>query len=178
LTEDEARALGHSLPPELARVLDQAGYDGDFDAAEFYERARRRDDAPIGVARERVDVALRALGDCLPADERARLLRVLPEAIGRQLVPPDYGAPPEHRARPHAPVVNTLAHGRPGSLHPVAESAPARGQTHSVAANDDPHGETKLSSARGMTQERWRESLATGHPPAERPIAEASDDEE
>jgi hypothetical protein len=45
--------------------------------------------------------------------------------------------------------------------------------SHSVAANDNPHGDTKLSSSRGTTQEREHETLAEGHPSSKRSISEA-----
>jgi hypothetical protein len=45
--------------------------------------------------------------------------------------------------------------------------------SHSVAANDNPHGETKLSSSRGTTQEREHETLAEGHPGAKHPLSDA-----
>jgi hypothetical protein len=52
-------------------------------------------------------------------------------------------------------------------VEPDAASLSAtRSHAHSVAASRDPHGEIKLSSARGLTQEREHESLAT----AQRPV--------
>jgi hypothetical protein len=101
----------------------------------------------------------------------------LPKPIGDQLVPQDFPEPPPHAQAVHASPLSTLAHGRPGSLHPIAEAAPASGHAHSIARNDDPHGDTKLSSSTGLTQERLRESLATGRPPGpERSVSEANDD--
>lgn len=180
LTDDEAGALASSLPDELARVVEQSEHDdfaGDFDADELYERVRHREKVPAGVAREHVNIVLQALGSALDDSVRQRLVRALPSEIGQQLVPMTFGAPPPYATGMHAPPLTTLAHGRPGSRHPVSEAAPDRAHTHSVARNADPHGETKLSSSHGLTQERHRESLATGHPPAPaRPIAEADDD--
>jgi hypothetical protein len=57
----------------------------------------------------------------------------------------------------------------------MSESAPHSAQSHSVVCEANPHGETKISSARGMTQERLDESLATAHPDEHRTIAKASD---
>jgi uncharacterized protein (DUF2267 family) len=180
LMDDEALALAACLPEELARPLEQSEYseyDGDFDATEFYERVRRRERASRGASKEHVNVALQALGANLDETLRARLTRVLPKAIGDQLVPQHFGEAPPHVPASHVPELSTLAHGRPGSRHPIAEAAPPRGQTHSVARNDEPHAETKLSSSPGLTQERHRESLATGRPPEpERPVAEAKDE--
>jgi hypothetical protein len=110
--------------------------------------------------KEHVDVVLRALGEILDADVRARLRRALPEALARQLEVPEHGEPPPYGPPRSAPP-HTLASGRPGSRHPLSEGAPSRGHEHSVARNSDPHAETKLSSAHGLTQERFGESLAT-----------------
>jgi uncharacterized protein (DUF2267 family) len=165
LTDDEALALTACLPEELARVVEQSEYgdDGDFDAAEFYERVSRRENTSASVAREHVNVVLQALGAELDDALRRRLVRALPKPIGEQLIPADFGEPPPHRHPAHAARVSTLANGRPGSRHPIAEAAPSRGHAHSIACNDDPHGETKLSSSKGLTQERLDETLASGH---------------
>ena len=45
----------------------------------------------------------------------------------------------------------------------------------SVAANEDPHGDTKLSSTSGLTQERLHETLATAKPDTHRIIGESKD---
>jgi uncharacterized protein (DUF2267 family) len=178
LTDDEAAALSKALPAELAPVLDRSEYDGDFSAADFFERTRRRLPASPspGKVREAVEVVLQALGTELDEESRGRLVRALPVDLSRHLVPIELGEPRPHMPRPPAHVLTTLATGRPGSQHPLAESAPAPGHTHSVAANDAPHAETKLSSARGLTQERHEESLATGRPPQPaHPVTETSD---
>lgn len=164
LTDDEASKLASRLAPELARIVDGEDYDSDFDAAELYERVRQRTGAAPGLAREQTDIVLRALGEVLDEPELVRLARVLPEPIVRGLrgreeveVPPHRSAAPARRS--------TLAEGKPGSSHPIAEAAPPSGHLHSVARNEDPHAETKLSSSRGLTQERFGETLATGSPP-------------
>jgi hypothetical protein len=66
----------------------------------------------------------------------------------------------------------TLAEGRPGSHHPLSEARPERAHSHSVVRADNPHGDTKLSSAVGFTQEREQETLAAGHPGSDRPLSE------
>lgn len=57
----------------------------------------------------------------------------------------------------------TLSEGRPGSRHPISEARPTQRQQHSVE-DDNPHGDTKVSSATGLTQEREHETLAEGEP--------------
>lgn len=180
LTDDEAAALASSLPNELARVVEASDHDeftSDLGADELYDRVRRREKVPAGIAREHVNIVLQVLGSALEDDVRQRLVRGLPRELGQQLLPSSYGEPPPYATGAHAPPLNTLASGRPGSRHPVSEAAPDRAHAHSVARNASPHSETKLSSSHGLTQERHRESLASGHPPAPlRPIAEADDE--
>jgi uncharacterized protein (DUF2267 family) len=172
LTEEEAAALAAELPEPLARIVREAGFVGLVDAAELYERARRHartagDTArPPGRAREQTQIALHALGEALGPDARGRLVRSMPHEIGQDLWPPEEGAPAPHGAVPGGAPLDTLAAGRPGSKHPVASSRPSQAQSHSVVREKNPHGETKLSSARGLTQERFSESLAEGRPPS------------
>lgn len=59
---------------------------------------------------------------------------------------------------------NNLASGRPGSRHPLSEAKPNGGQSNSVVESTNPHGDTKLSSSKGLTQEREKEDLAEGQP--------------
>lgn len=164
LTYDEANALSARLPEQLARILDDCEYEGDFDATELYERVARRANVPTRIAREEVDIVLRVLGERIDEELRQRLARALPHPIALRFQPSDVAEPPPHWPVAHAPT-STLATGRPGSRHPLSEAAPSSGHTHSVAQNDNPHEETKLSSSHGLTQERFDETLATGRPP-------------
>jgi hypothetical protein len=157
-------------------MLDQSEYDGDFSASDFYERSRRRIRATPGRTREAIEVVLRVLGDQLDEARRDRLIRTLPPDVGRHLAPLELGEPPPYGSKSPAHVLTTLAAGRPGSRHPLSESSPPAGHAHSVAKNGEPHAETKLSSAHGLTQERHDESLATGRPPEPlHPVAKTSD---
>ncbi len=109
------------------------------------------------------------IGEALPADWSALL--TAPEPV--------VGARPRVRAvaAPEAPVHTrqTLASGRPGSLRPLASSRPAEAHRHSIAAHDDPHGETKLASAPGTRRDRREDTLARGRPGSEHPLSEADD---
>lgn len=177
LLDDEARALAEELPAELAAVVTDVDYDGDFDSSELYERVRRRERAGASRGLEVAEIVLGALGAVLEPDRRRKIARGLPEGArevfsGRIA----HGEPPPHAVPSHAPKMTTLATGRPGSAHPVSESAPPSGHTHSVACSPVPHEETKLSTTRGPTQERFRETLAEGKPPGPaRPVAETKD---
>jgi uncharacterized protein (DUF2267 family) len=179
-TNDESRALATMLPDELGHVLDAASHESDFDASELYRRVWRRDGRlSLGMAKEHADIVLRALGDALDDDLRGRLVRALPPPTQDLWRAPVRGAPPPHpqASSKRAPPVTTLAIGHPGSRHPLSESAPPAGHSHSIARSDEPHADTKLSSSHGLTQEDLGETLATGHPPGPaRPISEANDD--
>jgi hypothetical protein len=52
----------------------------------------------------------------------------------------------------------------------MSEATADRAHADSVARSDAPHEDTKLSSARGTTQERLHETLAEGRPGPRRPI--------
>jgi hypothetical protein len=81
---------------------------------------------------------------------------------------PDQVRPSE---RPDNRWDNTLASGRPGSRHPISDARPNRAHAHSVARSDNPHGDTKLSSSHGFTQERENETLADGRPGPKRTLS-------
>lgn len=175
LVEDEARALAEVLPEGLARIVQGSEYDSDFDADELFERVRRRERAEGARAREDAEIVVAALGECLDDDRKRRIARGLPELVAELLRGgPEIGAPPPHAVAPHGPPIPTLASSRPGSTHPLSEAAPPSGHAHSVARNPSPHAESKLSAAKGLTQERLEETLGTGRPPGpDRPLADA-----
>ncbi|MBS1122989.1 MAG: hypothetical protein H6Q90_5217 [Deltaproteobacteria bacterium] len=122
---------------------------------------------PVGHAREVVASVCHVLGEQLSDDVLSRLQRALPESVAAFAVRPVPGLSltASRAARRH----DTLAEGRPGSHAPVSSARAERTQQASVAA-DNPHGDAKLSSSPGSTQEREHETLAEGHP-ATHPIA-------
>ena len=166
LVEDEAQALAQVLPDELAKIVVTSDYDSDFTADELFERVRRREHVSGARAREEAEIVLGVLGDCLSADRRRRIARGLPGVAAELLLgEQELGDPPPYAAAARPPNVATVASSRPGSTHPLYEAAPPAGHTHSVARNPSPHEETKLSAAKGLTQERLEETLGTGRAP-------------
>jgi uncharacterized protein (DUF2267 family) len=177
LTSEEAQWLAQELPEPLSRVLLEASYESDFTVHEFFERVAQHEKVRPGIAVERVQVVCRAIAEILSAEALRRLKVHLPE-YASLFCPPELTAPPDQayvlkRAEPDD---RTLAGGRPGGSRPISESRPGsrrplsearpdRAHTHSVARSSEPHAETKLSSTRGLTQEREHESLATGKAP-------------
>jgi uncharacterized protein (DUF2267 family) len=174
LVDDEAKVLAEVVPDEIAESIEESEYDSDFGTEELFERVRRREHISASRARENAEIVLLALGECLSAERRRRVARGLPEQAAELLLGArELGEPPPHPSARHASS-RTLAEARPGSKHPLSEAAPPQGHTHSVAVNPAPHAETKLSAAKGLTQERLGETLGTGHPPSSaRPIADA-----
>ena len=171
LTPDEAERCKRRLPRELGVLLVGRYPALVFGMDELAARVARAEHAMPGVAREHVEAVCTVIGEALGAETRMLLAGRLDFGLGRlfTLPPkPTRPPPPRKRGRRHP---STLAEGRPGSEHPISEARPSRAQTHSVAANDDPHAETKLSSSRGLTQERLDETLAAGRPPTKRSIA-------
>jgi uncharacterized protein (DUF2267 family) len=164
LTSEEASAVARELPEPCASVVRRAHFQGVIDACDFYERARRHAGAEPGRAKEQTQIALRALGDALDVEGRRRLRRSLPSDVAELLDSPQYGEPPPYSE----PGSSSLASGRPGSRHPVAESRADRTQQDSVVRDANPHGDTKLSSSRGLTQERTGTTLAEGDDRARR----------
>ncbi len=119
-------------------------------------------------ALEHLQIVGRALAEQLDPALLAQLRGELPDELG-ELLDETRGRSAETPSVHHA---RTLAEGRPGSRRSLSASAPgserpisgARPDSphrHSVA-EQNPHGDTKLSSAAGSTQEREQESLATG----------------
>ncbi|MDB4937733.1 MAG: hypothetical protein JWP87_4705 [Labilithrix sp.] len=164
LVADEAKALAEAMPEELAGLIEDQ-YDSDFSEHELFDRIGRRERARPSRAREEAEIVLAVLGECLSDDRRRRIARGLPGLAGELMRGErELGEPPPHREASHAPEPTTLASSRPGSMHPVSESAPPSGHAESVARNPSPHADTKLSGAKGLTQERLEETLATGKP--------------
>ena len=179
LVDDEARALADLLPGELAESLEGVEYDSDFGTDELFERVRRRLHTTPARAREDAEIVLAVLGDAIGHDDRRRrIAHGLPERAAEiWLGNRELGEPPPYRSVSRGPAIATLASARPGSTHPLSESAPPAGQSHSVARNASPHEETKLSGAKGLTQERLDDTLGAGRPPGPaRPVADAGRD--
>ncbi len=172
---DEARVmLADALPQRVAKVLRAHRYGGPFDVGVLYDRVARREGVALGVAREHVQVVCRVLGELLPEQVARTLEAALPSSFAELFRRPSAGRPPPHREREVSPALNTLASGKPGSLHPLSDARPPGAHSNSVVREANPHEDTKLSSASGMTQERTDESLASGSP-RRRTIADAHD---
>jgi uncharacterized protein (DUF2267 family) len=169
LRDEERAALAREIPRSLRSLLDRAAYAGDFDRDELFARVARHGALDRGRALEYAEIVCEALATELPWDLLARLRRELGPSIASLLVEPER---PPVVATASPPSGSTMASGRPGSRHPVSEARLDRAQTGSVVRAANPHADTKLSSARGLTQERLEETLASGQPGAVRSLSE------
>jgi hypothetical protein len=173
-------AIAAGLPSvdrdELARVfpieldeLDELDVLGEMTDHDVFARVARELHLPLGAAIELTEAVLQVVGASVDPSLRARLGQHLPRTLAAHLEGRPYSEPPPRFSRPRAeepaPPRTTLSSGRPGSTHPVSESTPRTAHQHSVAENPEPHADTKLSGARGLTQERLHETLGEGAPP-------------
>lgn len=174
LHPQDISAVANVLPGRFARALHTRSWPGDFELEELFRRVARAEGVNLGFAREHVLSTCRALGEMLGDEARRTVQRSLPAPFAALFAPYDAeGAPAPY----HAPAGehHTLATGRPGSTHTIAESRPPIAQSHSVVREKNPHADTKVSSAHGLTQERLDESLATARPDDHHTIAGSKD---
>jgi hypothetical protein len=98
-------------------------------------------------------------------DHLGELLLELPTALSPHVVHHDGHARTLAQGRPGS--ARPLSEAAPGSTHPLHSDKPRTAQSGSVARAHNPHGDTKISSAQGSTQEREHETLAEGKPRAD-----------
>jgi uncharacterized protein (DUF2267 family) len=149
----------HLLPSALVEPATSPSRAPAESAMRFYARVAEREDVELGFAIEHAQCVCRALAETLREDELHHLASRLAPEIAALLSVTEPAAPELIRDRPR-PTRHTLAEGSPGSRRPLSEAAPERAQGESVARSDNPHGDTKLSSTAGTTQEREAETLA------------------
>lgn len=175
LPNGERAALAEVLPDALTGIIRNCSHHPTPNLGDFFEHVRQREGTSLGFAKEHAEVVCRVLSESLPDDVVRRVAAALPATFGdlfRSLPTPE--SPPAHRIVP-GPHHHSLATGKPGSLQPLSEAHPPGAHAHSVVCETNPHGDTKVSSTKGTTQERERESLATNEPQSRRTIADSSD---
>jgi uncharacterized protein (DUF2267 family) len=161
-------ALLNELPQAVRRGIQIEDDRADEDLV--YERVQAITSVPLGRAREHAQIVMRALGEFLSDDVRIRVMDDLPASVSDLFRHQTVEQPPPHEVSGEG---HTLATGKAGSRHPISEANADTTQTHSVAREKNPHGDTKLSSAHGLTQEDAGESLATSRPDERRKISKA-----
>jgi hypothetical protein len=158
------------LPDEALKALRSPREEPDVLDVDAVSRAvSERLGVPLSHAAELVPSVCRVVDEALDEEGRHHLRRNLPDSLVQTF----------ERSKPHeatrlAGVGHTLADGEAGSRRPVSEADVA--EEDSVAADDDPKGDTKLSGAKGIAQERRRRTLAEGKPGSTRSIADKKSD--
>lgn len=156
LSSDEADALSRELSPDLRPLVQRYALALPLDRNAFFEEVAARELVAVGFAVEHAECVCTVLAERMSPDLRERLQRHLPllASLFELRDEPPADVPPLVHG-------STLASGRPGSRHPLCEARPERAQAHSVARNDNPHAETKLSSSRGVAEDREGRTIAT-----------------
>jgi uncharacterized protein (DUF2267 family) len=173
LAPEDAAALARALPSLAAPAPARRDPSSAQLLADLHARIAASEGVSLGRAVEQVRAVCLTVADALELEQRLLLERRLP-ADWAQLFALETRAPPADAPRGTPPGRgHTLATGRPGSQHPLAEGYPPRAQSDSVVTSENPHADTKLSSAAVSTDE---EALATGRPGATDSIAEAKDE--
>ena len=142
---DRAR-LAAALPITLAEALDSERAQGlDFGPDELYAQVGSTAGLPLAHAVEYAQVVLTLLAARFDADLMTFIAHRVPPSIDALLHPPVRDASPPPPS--HVGQGRTLASGRAGASTPLAEAAPKDAQSHSVAANPDPHADSRLAAA-------------------------------
>src|SRR5690606_23358935 len=132
---------------------------------------------PEGFAKEQTEVVAQLFAQHLD-DGVFNLLRArLPDSVASSvegLRASPRSAPISRGDLEKVGVGRTLSTGRPGSGRPISESNPSAPHQHSVAASDNPHADTKLSSASSALNAGH--DLATGKPGSDKPVADYKGD--
>ncbi len=176
LSIDEGRVVASLLPPPLADAMERGAErnyrPGDIDDA--IDAIEDREDVGTSAAREHLTAACEILGTRAGEGDALAIEARLPPWLAEMMEARRHFDPPPRRERPdpaRASGPETLATGRPGSQHPLSEAKPDIAEAGSIAKSDNPHEETKLSSTKGLMQERLGETLATGKPGSRRSIS-------
>jgi uncharacterized protein (DUF2267 family) len=167
LSRSECEALAEALPAGFVEPLRRAELDAGFEVDDLYACVAREERVTIGFAKEHAVSVCQVVAEALSDEALGRLERALPRSIATLFERGSTASDLPPRATSRG---GTLAEGRPGSSHPISEARPERAHGESVARAENPHGDTKLSSSRGLTQEREGESLATGRPGSSHPL--------
>ena len=173
LLASDRDALADALPPVLRDALCSRPSDQDYDLEEFYERLADEEGLNAGKAREMGQVVGRVLARAIDGELTKRLKVRLPDEYRELFVNPHEAAKSPDRPLSHKAEANdrTLARGRAGSEKPVSESKPPAGQRGSVAAQENPYEETKISTGHESSEED-EETLAGGKPGSDRPVSD------
>lgn len=160
LSESARQLVADEIPAPLADALDEGSISLPLDESVLGPGMS------AGRAHELVASVCRVLAEELSTDAIERVIEAVPADVGALFAESGPSSRAPHEAQRHA----TLADGAPGSEHPISEARPRNAQRASVA-EADPHGDIKIASATGTTQERAHETLAENTEGADRTLA-------
>ena len=171
----DAQAIAARLPRPWAPLLAR-GQGQDFTVDGLYTRVGNRAGLSRLEALEQTQVVCQVLSDALDETGRQHLVLHLDDEwrrlfAPRQVTPPEFALHGASKRHVVAGAGNTLATGRPGGHHPLSEAT--LGHRGSVVGSADPHADTRISSARGLSAERDGSTLASGRPGGTRPLSES-----
>lgn len=155
-----ALELAGELPPALGAQLTEVERGQDCTLESVLDRVMARNGVTRGVALEQLGVLCSTVAELVRPEVVERLRGALPWRVARLLLASERPAelPP---AVHHDPSRRSLAEAAAASSRPLFAARPDRAHSESVVRSLNPHGDTKLSSATGLTQEREEETLAT-----------------
>ncbi|MGC4117247.1 MAG: DUF2267 domain-containing protein [Myxococcales bacterium] len=168
----DARQVSSELPAPLGEALRRRSRAGEFSLSELFRRVAEREGVSLPFAREHAVSVCLELGAWLDAEVAVHLRERLPTDFAELIEPPPRLEAPEREPPVHGRDT-TLSGGRMGSQHPLSEGRADRAQSQSVVRSDNPHADTKLSSAEGLAQERAGRTLAEGHPGSDHSLSDS-----
>lgn len=163
------RVLAQALPSTLAAAVEPGPAAQELDLDALYAAVERRARLTRSHAIEAVQAVLESLARGLPDDVATLVRKELAPSIAERFAPEATEPEPPPHVHVHPPWTHvrgpTLSTGRPGAGAPLSESRADRAHRGSVAAAANPHGDTKLSTAHGTTQEQDDRTLSEAGPP-------------
>ena len=165
--------IAAQLPPGLAAAVQRPSPSAALRASDLYAQLATSGEISLGSAVEHAKAACSALAEFVDAEARSLLARRLPPAWAALFSPVTFATERDVSAGTLPGHGHTLATGRPGSRRPLAEAAPSAAQSDSVVTADNPHGDSKLSSATDLAETT---RVATARSGADYSIAEARDE--
>jgi len=148
LSTPDRSFLADQLPAPLAAAVQQPTPSAALTPSDLYAQLATSGEISVGLAIEHARAACSALAEFVDGEARSLLARRLPPPWAALFTPATLAAATDVPAGTVPGHGRTLATGRPGSHSPLAEAAPRGAQSDSVVTSENPHGDTKLSSAK------------------------------
>jgi uncharacterized protein (DUF2267 family) len=159
LSRRQAETLADELPVSLAPWLRESTHGQELDRFDLVSRVAQRASLSRSEAVEWLFAVSRTVAEAVREDVLGPIRRDLPGDISTLLEPVEPLSAPQ--GMHHDPSRHNLADGHEGYARPLYAARPDNAQSESVVHADNPHGDTKLSSASGISQEREGRTLAT-----------------